>query len=110
MLFKIVFILDMGRLMEKITKQLPTTNCAAIMCQYANRIGMNVTYENVTAADGNCFYHAVVEHIHRQTHCVNPDMRFNNHRLLRLAVVSYVRNATTNIFCHSFKTLKLCMG
>jgi len=82
--------------------------CAALMVDNANRIGLNVTYVNATAADGNCFYHALVDQIHREDilDLVNLNFRFTDHYLLRLAVVSFVRQNQFDMqYIQNFKRL-----
>lgn len=97
-------------LTEKISKQLLNNDdaYAAIMVTNANRLGLNVRYVHATAADGNCFYHALVDQIHRDTILdrINPNLRFGDHYLLRLAVVSYVRqNQFTAQYIQNFRRL-----
>lgn len=72
---------------------------ADIMCTAANRIGLNLHYVNPTAMDGNCFYHAVIEQIHRREilPLIDPNLHFTDHLLLRTVVSSFVMQNEFNL-------------
>jgi len=60
----------MSQLNQMISKQLQSNaeTYAALMVDNANRIGLNVISVNATAADGNCFYHALVDQFIEKTY------------------------------------------
>ena len=59
----------------------------------AQRLGLDVTLDQPTPGDGNCFYHAVVQQLHRPeiSTLVHPGMLTLNHYQLRHLVISYIR-------------------
>ena len=60
-------------------------SAAQRICRKANDIGLFVRYDRITPADGNCFYHAVLEGLQHILH----DYR-GSHFSLRKEVVQFV--------------------
>ena len=61
--------------------------------QNARRIGLDVQMDNLTIGDGNCWYRAVVQQIHRTEvfQMLEPCKIYDSHYHLRLDVVAFVR-------------------
>ena len=68
----------------------------------AHAIGLsNLTYDEPTIGDGNCFYHAIVQQLRRPEIrlFVDPELHFQHHHDLRLAVVNFIRqNIVSDLF------------
>ena len=87
-------------MLERVIKQgRESTYYAELMCAAANRIGLNLQFENPTPMDGNCFYHSVIDQIHRRSimNLLDPNLCFTDHLLLRTSVVSFVRENQFNL-------------
>ena len=70
---------------------------ANIICSKANSIGLNVGYNRITPADGNCFYHAVIEGLAH-----NGESYHGTYSTLRNEVVQFVRNNENSQFVRSW--------
>ena len=68
-------------------------NLAHQVVENARRIGLNLTFEQPTPGNGNCFYHAVVSQIQRREIIaqIPAHLHFTDHDALRVAVVNFVR-------------------
>ena len=62
-------------------------NLALVMTSYARHIGLEVTYNAPTPGDGSCWYHSVIEQIHRRSnyHLIESNLRYTDPLLLRHA-------------------------
>ena len=66
---------------------------AAAMTNRARECGLDVFYCNPTLGDGNCWYRAIVEQIHRKSvyNRIPEGLRFTDVGLLRVQVLNYIR-------------------
>ena len=66
---------------------------AAAMTNRARECGLDVFYCNPTLGDGNCWYRAIVEQIHRKSvyNRISEGLRFTDVGLLRVQVLNYIR-------------------
>ena len=63
------------------------------MINRARECGLDVFYCNPTLGDGNCWYRAIVEQIHRKSvyNRIPEGLRFTDVGLLRVQVLNYIR-------------------
>jgi len=75
------------------SQSLQLLSSADIIVSNARSIGLNVSYQRVTAGDGNCWYHAVIDQLTRPeiAPLVAPHFLTYDHVLLRLQVVAFIR-------------------
>ena len=66
---------------------------AAAMTNRARECGLDVFYCNPTLGDGNCWYRAIVDQIHRKSvyNRISEGLRFTDVGLLRVQVLNYIR-------------------
>ena len=70
------------------------TTTAEIIWNHARQCGLNVTFDFPTPADGNCWYHAVI-----QSYCHQRGplpQQIADHKTLRKAVCDFVRENTVS--------------
>ena len=85
-------------------------NNANLMTSYAQHIGLDVYCSSVTPGDGSCWYHAVVEQIHRRQNFnqIEKHLRFYDAYLLRQAVVGFInKNESTLPYIQQYKALHI---
>ena len=66
--------------------------------RYARNNGLSVTYDSPTEGDGNCFYRAIVQQLKRDEirEQISPSLQFDDHHILRLTVVNFVKESQNN--------------
>ena len=76
----------------------------------ARRIGLNVSYDEPTLGDGNCFYRAVVQQLRipEIRNFVHPNLIFTDHDQLRLAVVKYIRQNSSSQLFQNYRYVESC--
>ena len=73
---------------------------------HAQSIGLDLTFFRLKVGDGNCWYNAIVEQIHRASvfNIIPETLRFSDVGALRRSVVEYVRqNIETNCYIQQQK-------
>ena len=82
------------------------SSMANIIVQNAREIGLDVSADEITPCDGNCFYHAIVQQVHRPVIRDEVTSLLTSHSELRGIVCQYIRLHQNAIeYIRNYRTL-----